>query len=101
MATPLSILNLMDGGWRTLLSVTGISIAIVLIFMQLGFLGAVTDTAVVYYDKMKFRFADLLARLLQLHRCKPVFPQILCRCPVGRRGPDGPAAACESGEMEL
>ena len=32
--------------------------AIVLIFMQLGFLGAVIDTAVVFYDKMEF---DLLA----------------------------------------
>lgn len=58
MATPLAILNLIHGGWRTVLSLVGISIAIVLIFMQLGFLGAVTDTAVVFYDKMKF---DLIA----------------------------------------
>lgn len=54
MATPLSIHNLINGGWRTVLSIVGIGIAIVLIFMQLGFLGAVTDTAVVFYDKMKF-----------------------------------------------
>lgn len=54
MATPLSIYNLINGGWRTVLSIVGISIAIVLIFMQLGFLGAVTDTAVAFYDKMKF-----------------------------------------------
>ena len=58
MATPLSIQNLIHGKWRTILSVVGISIAIVLIFMQLGFLGAVTDTAVVFYDEMEF---DLLA----------------------------------------
>ena len=58
MATPLAIHNLFHGGWRTVLSIVGISIAIVLIFMQLGFLGAVTDTAVVFYDKMKF---DLVA----------------------------------------
>ena len=58
MATPLSIHNLLHGGWRTVLSVVGISIAIVLIFMQLGFLGAVTDTAVVFYDEMDF---DLVA----------------------------------------
>ncbi len=58
MATPLAIHNLISGGWRTILSIVGISIAIVLIFMQLGFLGAVTDTAVVFYDKMKF---DLVA----------------------------------------
>ena len=54
MATPLAIHNLIHGGWRTILSIVGISIAIVLIFMQLGFLGAVTDTAVVFYDRMKF-----------------------------------------------
>jgi putative ABC transport system permease protein len=58
MATPLSIYNLIHGGWRTVLSIVGISIAIVLIFMQLGFLGAVVDTAVVFYDEMEF---DLLA----------------------------------------
>ena len=58
MATPLSIHHLIHGGWRTILSIVGISIAIVLIFMQLGFLGAVTDTAVVFYDEMEF---DLIA----------------------------------------
>ena len=58
MATPLSIHNLLHGGWRTVLSIVGISIAIILIFMQLGFLGAVTDTAVVFYDEMDF---DLVA----------------------------------------
>ncbi len=59
MATPLSIHNLLDGGWRTILSISGISIAVVLIFMQLGFLGAVLDTAVVFYDNLKF---DLVVR---------------------------------------
>ncbi len=59
MTTPLSIHNLLDGGWRTVLSITGISIAIVLIFMQLGFLGAVLDTAVVFYNNLKF---DLVVR---------------------------------------
>ena len=59
MATPLSIHNLLDGGWRTVLSIVGISIAIILIFMQLGFLGAVLDTAVVFYNNLKF---DLVVR---------------------------------------
>lgn len=58
MATPLSILNLRDGGWRTVLSISGISIAVTLIFMQLGFLGAVLDTAVLFYNNLKF---DLVA----------------------------------------
>lgn len=59
MATPLSIHNLLDGGWRTILSISGISIAVVLIFMQLGFLGAVLDTAVIFYNNLKF---DLIVR---------------------------------------
>lgn len=59
MRTPLSIYNLLDGGWRTLLSITGIGVAILLIFMQLGFLGAVRDTAVVVYDHLEF---DLVVR---------------------------------------
>ena len=59
MATPLSIHNLLEGGWRTILSIAGISIAVILIFMQLGFLGAVLDTAVVFYDNLKF---DLVVR---------------------------------------
>jgi putative ABC transport system permease protein len=59
MATPLSIYNLKEGGWRTVLSISGISIAVTLIFMQLGFLGAVLDTAVLFYDNLKF---DLVVR---------------------------------------
>ena len=58
MATPLSIHNLRDGGLRTVLSISGISIAVTLIFMQLGFLGAVLDTAVLFYNNLKF---DLVA----------------------------------------
>lgn len=54
MATPLSIYNLQEGGWRTVLSISGISIAVTLVFMQLGFLGAVLDTAVLYYNNLKF-----------------------------------------------
>ena len=59
MATSLSVQNLREGGWRTVLSISGISIAVTLIFMQLGFLGAVLDTAVLFYDNLKF---DLVVR---------------------------------------
>ena len=59
MRTPLSIFNLLEGGWRTVLSITGIGIAILLIFMQLGFLGAVRDTAIVVYKNLEF---DLIVR---------------------------------------
>ena len=42
-----------------MISIAGIGFAIILIFMQLGFLGAVLDTAVLFYDNLKF---DLVAR---------------------------------------
>ena len=59
MRTPLSIYNLLEGGWRTVLSMVGIGIAILLMFMQLGFLGAVRTTAVVVYDHLEY---DLVVR---------------------------------------
>ncbi len=59
MFTPVSIRNLLDGGWQTVLSISGISFAIILIFMQLGFLGAVLDTAVLFYNNLEF---DLVVR---------------------------------------
>ena len=59
MRTPLAISNLKHGKVRTLISTMGVSLAIVLIFMQLGFLGAVAGTAVQIYDRLKF---DLLLR---------------------------------------
>ncbi|MHB9063949.1 MAG: ABC transporter permease [Pirellulaceae bacterium] len=59
MRTPLAISNLLHGKWRTLVSTSGVSLAIVLIFMQLGFLGAVAGTAVQIYDHLQF---DVLLR---------------------------------------
>jgi putative ABC transport system permease protein len=59
MRTSLAILNLMHGKWRTLVSTSGVSLAIMLVFMQLGFLGAVAGTAVQIYDHLQF---DVLLR---------------------------------------
>jgi putative ABC transport system permease protein len=59
MRTPLAISNLLHGKWRTVVSTSGVSLAIVLIFMQLGFLGAVAGTAVQIYDHLQF---DVLLR---------------------------------------
>ena len=59
MRTSIALSNIRHRLGRTALSLGGIGIAIVLIFMQLGFLGAVEDTATVIYSKMDF---DLLVR---------------------------------------
>lgn len=49
--TPLARKNLLDRPSRTAVSAVGVGFAIVLMFMQLGFLGAVGDTATKVYDR--------------------------------------------------
>jgi len=57
--TPLAVLNLLNQPVRTVVSVTGVTFALVLVFMQLGFLGAVGHTATIVLDRLEF---DLLIR---------------------------------------
>jgi putative ABC transport system permease protein len=52
--TPLAWLNLVDNKPRALLSVAGVGFAVLLVFMQLGFRGAVSDTATVVFDQLRF-----------------------------------------------
>jgi len=53
----LALANLLHERGRTAISVVGAAFAVVLVFMQLGFLGSVENTATLLYDKMRF---DLL-----------------------------------------
>jgi len=59
MKTPLAWLNLAHSKMRTTAAVAGVTFAVVLIFMQLGFLGSVRATASLVYDALDF---DLLLR---------------------------------------
>ncbi len=54
MRTNLALLNIVTNPQKTLLSLAGIGIAVLLIFMQLGFLGAVEETATNTYDQLDF-----------------------------------------------
>lgn len=54
MRTDLALQNISHNKKRAALSIAGISIAIVLIFMQLGFRGAVSNTATMIYSRMDF-----------------------------------------------
>jgi putative ABC transport system permease protein len=54
MKTPLAWLNLVHQKLRTLVAVCGVAFAVILIFMQLGFLGAVESTATLLYDRLNF-----------------------------------------------
>jgi len=59
MRTNLALQNIRHNLPRTLVALAGIGVAIVLMFMQLGFRGAVENTATTLYDRMDF---DLLVR---------------------------------------
>jgi putative ABC transport system permease protein len=59
MKTPLAWRNLTHGRVRTAAAVMGVMFAVVLIFLQLGFLGATGETASLIYDALNF---DVLIR---------------------------------------
>lgn len=65
MRTPLAWHNLMHAKIRTAAAVAGVTFAVVLVFMQLGFLGAVYATAAMVYDALDF---DLVIRSAK-YRC--------------------------------
>ena len=59
MRIPLAWLNLVHSKTRTALAVAGVAFAIVLIFMQLGFLGSAEQSATLVFDSLDF---DVLLR---------------------------------------
>lgn len=59
MRTDLALQNLVSQPRKTALALAGIGVAIILIFLQLGFLGAVQNTATDIFDQLEF---DLLIR---------------------------------------
>lgn len=59
MKTPLAWKNLVYNKVRTAVGVAGVGFAVILIFMQLGFLGGITRTATQIYDALDF---DLMLR---------------------------------------
>lgn len=74
MKTPLAWKNLVYNKARTAVALAGVGFAVVLIFMQMGFLGAVRKTATQIYDALDF---DLMLRSPgYLHLTEPLaFPR--------------------------
>src|SRR5262249_11480285 len=66
--TPLARLNLLHERTRTLVAVAGVGFAALLIFVQLGFLGAARATATLIYDRLDFDVAVLSAEYQDLVR---------------------------------
>jgi putative ABC transport system permease protein len=59
MKTPIAIHNLWHQGAKTLVSIFGVAFALLLVFMQLGFMGAVSHTATNVLKTLRF---DILIR---------------------------------------
>ena len=57
--TPMAFYNVIQYPMRTSVSAAGIAFALLLVFMQLGFLGSVSNTATLLYDQLEF---DLIVR---------------------------------------
>ncbi|MEL6763282.1 MAG: hypothetical protein AAFO87_06370, partial [Cyanobacteria bacterium J06607_6] len=51
--TPLAVLNLLHERTRLLVAIAGVAFAVLLIFMNLGFQGAVLKTTVTFYDQIQ------------------------------------------------
>ncbi len=75
MNTPLAWKNLTHNKARTAIGVAGVGFAVILIFMQMGFKGAIRKTATQIYDALEF---DLMLRSpAYLHLTEPrAFPRI-------------------------
>jgi putative ABC transport system permease protein len=54
MKTPLAFYNLWHQRAKTLVSISGVAFALLLVFMQLGFMGAVSDTATNVLKSVRF-----------------------------------------------
>lgn len=64
----LALSNLAHERGRTAVSVTGAAFAVVLVFMQYGFLGALYDTATLLYDRLAFDLLLTSSEYLELSR---------------------------------
>ncbi len=74
MKTPLAWLQLTHQRTRTAVAVAGVAFAIILIFMQLGFYGAVEATATLFYDKLDFDLLLVSPRYVNLNQAS-AFPR--------------------------
>jgi putative ABC transport system permease protein len=74
LRTPLTALNLLHQPVRTLWALAGVSVAAIMILMQLGFLGAVRGTATLLYDQLDFDVLVVSKEYIDLNRTRQ-FPE--------------------------
>ncbi|MDR3638583.1 MAG: FtsX-like permease family protein [Isosphaeraceae bacterium] len=64
---PLALLNVLHGGKRSLVTVVGMALAVVMVLLELGFLEAVRITAELNYDQLEFDIALVSAQFEQFY----------------------------------
>ena len=75
MKTPLAWHNLAHHKVRTVAAVAGVTFAVVLIFLQLGFRGTAEETASLVYDALEFDVLLRSSHTERLAQCRP-FPRL-------------------------
>jgi putative ABC transport system permease protein len=75
----LALSSLLHQPGRTAVSVVGTAFAVVLVFMQLGFLGSVENTATLLYDRMRFDVLITSGEYVDLSRPGKVSRDTLAR----------------------
>jgi putative ABC transport system permease protein len=74
MRTPLAWLNLLHERTRLLVAIAGVAFAVLLIFMNLGFLGALAETASQLYGNMNAQIFLVARQTLEISTTK-TFPR--------------------------
>jgi putative ABC transport system permease protein len=64
---PLALLNVLHGGKRSLVTVVGMALAVLMVLLELGFLEAVRITAKINYDQLEFDVALVSSQFEQYY----------------------------------
>jgi putative ABC transport system permease protein len=73
MRTPLALLNLTAEKTRFVVAIAGVAFAVILVFMNLGFLGSLAETAAVIYSRINADIFLVSPQALEITSTKP-FP---------------------------
>ncbi|MBW4653028.1 MAG: ABC transporter permease DevC [Kaiparowitsia implicata GSE-PSE-MK54-09C] len=73
MQTPLALLNLVHERTRLIVAIAGVAFAVILVFMNLGFLGSLSKTASLFYQEMNADIFLISPQALEITTTKP-FP---------------------------
>jgi len=73
MKTPLAWLNLVHEKTRLVVAIAGVTFAVILVFMNLGFLGALVKTASIFYSNIDAEIYLVSPQTLEISSTKP-FP---------------------------